>query len=296
MSEQPKEPEKPDEPKEAEKPEAAGTPPAKPPHWLFTLRASPPAWISYALGAGCLLLIAVLWQLFGGEPNTQRGYILPQPGEVIGSYDKLVTPPLDLYDAIWVSFRRVIIGFAWAAGVGVLLGIVAASFRAVGAFVAPLATFMRSLPMAAVVPLTVVWFGIDEKQKQMFIFLAAVPFVFSDTFKAISSVPQRYVETAETLGASRFQIIRKVLVPLALPDIITGLRFLFGLALGYIMLAEAINPKAGLGYLINVASTRGSMGPEPVYLLLLVIGLIAFLIEFGARFLQRGIFHYRKDL
>ena len=83
----------------------------------------------------------------------------------------------------------------------------------------------------------------------MFIFLAIVPFVFSDTMKAVSLVPERYVETAQTLGASQLaDHLRKVLVPLALPDIITSIRFQFGLALGYIMLAEAIDAPAGLGH------------------------------------------------
>jgi ABC-type nitrate/sulfonate/bicarbonate transport system permease component len=82
----------------------------------------------------------------------------------------------------------------------------------------------------------------------MFIFFATVPFVFTDTVRTIALVPERFVETAQTLGASRFQIITKVLFPLALPDIVTSLRFLFGLAFGYIALVEAINVRAGLGF------------------------------------------------
>src|SRR5947207_2724540 len=99
------------------------------------------------------------------------------------------------------------------------------------------------------VVLFVWWFGIDETQKVMFIFIACVPFVYSSVVAAIASVPDRYVETAQTLGATPFQIVRKVLVALAIPEIYDSLRHLFGLAFGYIMLAELIDAQHGLGYL-----------------------------------------------
>ena len=140
-----------------------------------------------------------------------------------------------------------LIGFGLAVLVGVPLGILAGSWRIVEAAGAPLALFGRNLPVAALIPLTILWFGIDETQKVMFIFIACVPFVYSDAASAIANVPDRYVETAQTLGASSFQIVRKVLVALALPDIYSSLRHLFGLAFGYIMLAELINAQHGLG-------------------------------------------------
>ena len=118
--------------------------------------------------------------------------------------------------------------------------------------------------------------------------------MFSDTVKAISIVPERYVETAQTLGASRWQIIRKVLVPLALPDIITSLRFQLGLALGYIMLVEVINTPHGIGTLLMGSERQGLY--EHIYLLLFVIAMIAFTLDLVLRTLQRGTFAWRKDL
>ena len=104
--------------------------------------------------------------------------------------------------SIAATLKRVLIGFGLAILVGVPLGIVAGSWRVVEASAAPLALFGRNLPVAALIPLTILWFGIDETQKVMFIFIACVPFVYSDTVRAIASVPDRYVETAQTLGAS----------------------------------------------------------------------------------------------
>ena len=283
--------------KQVDKP-AAAAPEAvpQPPPWYATLREEPPAWLGKALGAVCILLILIVWYLSTmGETAADRWISpskLPSPGEVFSTFDELLER--NLGDSIIATLMRVLIGFFWATLVGVGLGVFAASFRGLNAFLSPVVLFGRSLPLAALIPLTLLWFGIEERQKQMFIFIAAVPFVFSDTVKAISLVPQRYVETAETLGASRFQIIRKVLFPLALPDIVTGLRFLFGLALGYIMLAEVINANEGLGFMILQGERQSKA--EQNYLLLFVIGLLAYAVDWLIRFLQRQAFAYRRDL
>jgi ABC-type nitrate/sulfonate/bicarbonate transport system permease component len=104
-------------------------------------------------------------------------------------------------------------------------------------------------------------------------------------------VPDRYVETAQTLGASAIQIVSKVLVALALPDIYNGLRHLFGLAFGYIMLAELINAQHGLGYLLMASQRRGMS--EHIILILIIIGLLAFGIDRVLFWFQRGLFPYR---
>jgi ABC-type nitrate/sulfonate/bicarbonate transport system permease component len=282
-----------------------GKPPAKPeppvnllpvpPSWWKTLRADPPAYIRLALGIGVIaLLILGWWFVTHGEPTERiiSPSKLPSPGEVFGSIGKLLDRHLG--GAIADTLERVFLGVLLAAVAGVTVGVIAGANRGIGSAVAPILIFLRSVPMGALIPLTLMLFGVEEKQKVMFIFLAIVPFVFSDTVKAISIVPERYVETAQTLGASNFQIIRKVLVPLALPDIITSIRFQIGLALGYIVLAEAINTPTGLGTLISTSERQGIS--EHVYLLLFVIALIAFTLDLLLRTLQRGVFAWRRDL
>jgi ABC-type nitrate/sulfonate/bicarbonate transport system permease component len=266
-----------------------------PPPWWKTLRADPPFVLRIAIGAGFVGLILLLWWLATRGAPTEAWISpskLPSPGKVFGSLDKLLER--DLQDSIFATMTRVLKGVLYAAIFGIGIGVLVASFRGGLAAVTPIVIFLRSVPMGALLPLTVVWFSTGEKQKAMFIFLAVVPFVFSDTVKAMSSVPERYVETAQTLGASRFQIIRKVLFPLALPDIITSLRFQFGLALGYITLAEAINTERGIGAMLNNGEKRGLI--EQNFLLLFIIASIAFLIDWGIRGFQRGVFPYRKDL
>jgi len=274
---------------------AAPTVPKAPP-WYATLRQDAPGLLPKVLGLACLALILLVWFLFtrGATPDARpiSPSKLPSPGEVLDAFGTATSS--GLFDSIIATLMRVLIGFLYATVVGVGLGVVAGSFRAVLGFLSPLVLFGRSVPLAALIPLTILWFGIDETQKQMFIFLASVPFVFSDTVKAISLVPQRYVETAETLGATRFQIVRKVLLPLALPDIVTSLRILFGLALGYIMLAEVINQTGGLGAMIETANRRGNSALS--YFLLFVIAALAYAVDWVIHFLQRQAFPYRKDL
>ena len=174
------------------------------------------------LGLGAIALCLVLWWIFtaGATPETRMisPVVLPSPAEVLRSLPSLLTERA-LLESVAATLRRVLTGFALAILVGVPLGILAGSYRALDAALAPIALFGRNIPIAALIPLTILWFGIEETQKTMFIFLATVPFVFSGTVEAVLGVHDRYVESAQTLGASQRQVVSKVLIALALPSI-----------------------------------------------------------------------------
>jgi NitT/TauT family transport system permease protein len=260
---------------------------------LFALRVSPPRTVRYLLGAGGVaLLVLVWWIVTRGAVETRlvSPVLLPSPREVFASFPSLLNERA-LVQSIVATLKRVLLGFGLAILIGVPIGIGAGAWRVFEATGAPLALFGRNLPVAALIPLTILWFGIDETQKVMFIFIACVPFVYSDTVRAIAGVPDRYVETAQTLGASPRQIVTKVLVALALPDIYNSLRHLFGLAFGYIMLAELINAQHGLGYLLMTSQRRGMS--EHIILVLIIIGLLAFGIDRLLFWFQRGLFPHR---
>jgi NitT/TauT family transport system permease protein len=263
---------------------------------LWTIRLPVPPMTRRLAGAIGMVLVVLIWLVltWGSTPEARivSPVVLPSPLEVLASVKSLVTERA-LIQSIAATLWRVILGFALAALVGVPLGVLAGSWRVLDAAAAPLALLGRNIPIAALIPLTILWFGIGEAQKVMFIFIACVPFVFSDTVNAIVSVNDRYVDGAETLGASSRQVITKVLVPLALPDIYSSLRNLFGLAFGYIMLAELINARYGLGYLLSTSQRRGLT--EHIILILIVIGGLAYGIDRLLWFIQRGLFPYRRE-
>lgn len=254
---------------------------------------------SFFWGFTCLAAVAAAWFVVtAGPPGEPERRIVspttfPSVKETIDALPA-VFGERKLVANTFVTLKRVSLGFGLSALVGVPLGILAACFPALRAFLAPLAVFGRNIPVAALIPLTFFFFGIGEFQKVMFLFIASVAFVLSDTTAAVLDVPQRFVDTALTLGATRWQIICKVLAPLAAPSIFHSLRLLFGLAFGYVMLAELVKfgtDSGGLGDLINISQRRGQR--EPILVVLLLIPLVAWAIDRGLWWLQCDLFPYR---
>src|SRR5262245_19662114 len=253
---------------------------------------------SGVLGLLCLALALGVWWYItrGGHEERLVGYLaLPSPAETLNKeqlselwFDNALTRNL------FVSLRRVVLGFALAAAVAIPLGVLCGCFPWINAFFAPVNVFGRNIPIAALIPITFALFGIGETQKVVFIFIAVVAFIMMDTATAIADVSSRYIDTAYTLGASRMQIILKVLVPLAMPRLFNSLRLLFGLAFGYIMLTELVTEGGGiggLGHIINVAQRRGHR--ETIVLVLIVIPAVALTIDRFLYMIQKSLFPHQ---
>ncbi len=246
-----------------------------------------------ALQLAAVLFILLVWGALTWGPPEERvlsPLTLPSPAEVLGHVKSLWFDAALTRSTGW-SLWRILLGFGLAALIGIPVGILAGCFRSVELFLKPVTLFLRNVPIAALIPLTLVWFGLGETQKVFFIFIACIGFVIVDTTRAILDVDERYVETAYTLGAKKHQVIGKVLIPLALPDVFNSLRLLFGLAFGYIVLAELIDARFGLGYIVQVAQRRGPR--EHIYLVLFVIVTLAFCIDRLLWFAQKKLFPYR---
>jgi NitT/TauT family transport system permease protein len=235
------------------------------------------------------------WFLTGGEPTERiiSSSKLPSPRETFAEFRSLWFDR-GLTRNTFVSLRRLALGFGLAAAVGIPLGVLCGCFTALNAFFLPITLFGRNIPVAALIPLTYSLFGIGEEQKVMFIFIACVAFIISDTANAVQNVGGQYIDTAYTLGASRWQVIMKVLVPLALSNVMNSLRLLFGLAFGYIMLAELIKLPGTAGGLGDIIITSQRRGPrEHIYLVLLIIPIVALAIDRVLFWIQRELFPHQ---
>jgi NitT/TauT family transport system permease protein len=251
--------------------------------------------MSIILGAIPIVAILLLWWLFTlGAPEERRigPTILPSPVEVVQSIPELVTSK-DLMHHVWASLRRVGLGYSLALIIVLPLGILMGAFGSVGAIFTPTATASAYIPIATLVPLTMSWFGTDELQKVMFLAMAFGIYLLPLVVNAIQSVPDVYLRTSYTLGATRLDVIRRVLVPVALPDLWHAMRLAFGVGWTYIVLAEVVVMVDGLGFLVQNSFRRGPR--EHIYLVILVIPLIAWAADLIWERLGDILFPYRRE-
>lgn len=269
--------------------------------WLntvFTIRKPAPFWQKLVLGLFSIgLFFTLWWYVTRGIPEERilSPAVLPSPGETFASFKTLWVDRALTRNTL-ATLRRVTLGFALASLVGVPIGVLCGCFDRIAGFFSPLMIFGRNIPIAALIPLTFSIFGIGELQKVMFIFIACVAFIMADTAQAVRDVDGRYIDTAYTLGANRRQVITKVLVPLSMPTVFNSLRVLFGLAFGYIMLAELVKfggESGGLGDIIIISQRRGVR--EHILLVLLLIPVVALVIDRMLYWIQRSLFPHEYD-
>lgn len=216
---------------------------------------------------------------------------LPSPGEVKRSFIPLWTKR-ELGKNVWISFVRVMKGFLVAFAVAFPLGLMMGAFSKVHAAFNPLMIFSSYTPIAALVPLTMTFFGLTETQKVMFLALAFFIYLLPMIVRAVEEVDNVFLQTAYTLGASKWQAMYHVLLGISWPDIFDAMRMSFGVGWGYIILAEIVGAEGGIGYLISISQRRALTAD--VYLLLVVIIVIAFVTDKLWEAIGDKIFPYRR--
>jgi NitT/TauT family transport system permease protein len=216
--------------------------------------------------------------------------ILPSPTEVLHAFPVLHFEEALVRSAMW-SLYRVYMGFALAAAVAIPLGLVMGTFPPVKHFLAPLVDPLRFLPISALVPLFLVWFGIEEAMKIMLLFVGIVVYMLPLVVEAVENVDDVYLQTATTLGASKWQLVRHVLIPGSMPAIGEALRVMNGIGWTYVILAEIINARYGLGHLINVAGKRSHV--DQIFAGVIVILLIGVATDWIIRVVNKRLFGWR---
>lgn len=267
-------------------------------HWLLTIRGQVPRKAAVVLGLVPIALLLVLWWMVTHGADDERRIaptIMPSPMEVVKAANALVRPAegeRGLFAHVGISLQRVGLGYLLAIAVVLPLGIIMGSFASVRAVFSPMTTASGYIPIATLVPLTMSWFGIYESQKVFFLAMAFGIYLLPLVINAIDSVPDVYLRTSYTLGATRLQVIWRVLIPVALPTIWQGMRLAFGVGWTYLVLAEVVVKDGGLGDVIDIARRRGYTGQ--VWLVIITITLIAWVADLAWTYLGKLLFPYRR--
>jgi ABC-type nitrate/sulfonate/bicarbonate transport system permease component len=206
-----------------------------------------------ALRLGAVAGFLALWSLLAGLVVAFRLFnpiFLPGPWLVLGSLAELAARG-QLWVHVAATLERVAIGFATGAALGVGLGLAAGSLRPVRDLLEPIVELVRPIPPLAVLPLFIVWVGIGEPSKIGFITYATFFPIFLTTVSGVRQIDPLLLRAARSLGARGPRLFVRVVLPAALPDILTGLRLGVALAFFVIVISEFIGAEHGLGFLIN---------------------------------------------
>lgn len=257
---------------------------------LFAIRAPLPRRTAFILGFVAPTLVLGAWCVLTYGNLVQPDF-LPKPTEVLRGTLQLFIQH-DLGTAIVVSSRRIAIAFLLASAIALPLGVLMGAFDPINRFFEPIMAPLRYMPISAFIPLLILWFGIYEKQKIAFLFLGVFVYLLPVVVSSIRLVPEELVQTALTLGASKRQVVTSVLMPAALPEIFDSFRVMNAIAWTYVILAEAVNPEYGLGYMVELARTHQKASWS--FAGLLVIGGIGLLTDFLIRLLSSVLFRWRE--
>jgi sulfonate transport system permease protein len=190
------------------------------------------------------------------------------------------------------SLRRVVIGGSLGVSAGLVLGVVSGLWRRAEEAVDPTIQMMRTLPFLVLLPLFIVWFGIGETPKIVIIALGTMFPMYLNTFAGIRNVDSRLVEMARTYQLGRWQLIRTVIVPGALPSVLTGLRYSLGISWLALVVAEQINARDGLGYLIYNA--QEVFEADVLLVVIVVYAALGLGTDLAVRMLERSLLKWRR--
>jgi NitT/TauT family transport system permease protein len=258
--------------------------PRRPALWVIAGRLSRRMyWLFAAVG---LLVPFALWSAISASGWVDPVF-LPGPLRV---FERLLTWALDdnLLGDAGVSIYRVMMGFVLSAVLAMPIGLLIGAFRPVEALLEPLTDFIRYMPAVAFIPLVMLWFGIEESAKISIIFIGTFFQMVLMVAENVRLVPRAQIEAAQTMGATREEIIRLVLLQSAKPAILDTLRITMGWAWTYLVVAELVAANSGLGYAILKA--QRFLKTDTIFGGIILIGVIGLLMDQAFRWLHRRSF------
>ena len=227
--------------------------------------------------------LIALWQIASslGWLSTR---VLPAPSEVLKAAWTLAVSG-ELWTHVKVSAGRALAGLAIGGGLGLVFGLLTGSVRFFETLLDSTIQMVRNIPALALIPLVILWFGIDETAKLFLIAVSVFFPIYINTFHGIRNVDPGLIEMGRTYGLSRWQLYREVILPGALSSILVGLRFSLGLMWVILIVAETISAQAGIGYL--TMNAREFLQTDVVLVGILLYALLGKLADVFARGLER---------
>jgi NitT/TauT family transport system permease protein len=253
---------------------------------IFRGRASARAEIT--VGAIMAVILLLGWEALA-RAQLVAPQFLPSPINVVTAMWSMFTTQHLLWHAA-ISTWRVWIAFLLAAAMAIPIGILMSSYRLVGAALEPIIDFIRYLPVPALVPLSIIWFGVGEETKMFLLWLGTFFQLVLMVADDMRRVPHEYVEIAFTLGAKPRQVLTDVALRAMGPPLVDNLRITLGWCWTYLVIAEIVAADSGLGYVIWTAR-RYTKTPE-VMAGVVIIGLIGLITDQLLRAFHRRMFKY----
>ncbi|WP_244929549.1 ABC transporter permease [Nocardioides sp. W7] len=254
-------------------------------------RLGPGPRVPFAIALGPVLLV-VAWCV-GSATGLLDPRTLSEPWTVVATARELLESGR-LQDNLLTSATRAGLGLALGVVVGVGLALAAGLSRLGEALIDGPVQIKRSIPSLALIPLLILWLGINEEMKVVTIALGVLVPVYIHTHNGLRGIDSRYAELAETVGVGRIEFVRSVVLPGALPGFLLGLRFAVTSALLALVVVEQVNSTSGIGYMITLASSYGQTDVIVVGLVLYAaLGLLA---DGAVRLVERKALAWRRTL
>jgi NitT/TauT family transport system permease protein len=273
------------------KPAASTSAPPKmrPSRW-WTIRGELSRRSTWALATAGLASPFLLWWAYTALGLTDSMF-MPSPQSVVLSVGRWWSDEGLLSD-IGISVYRVMAGFGLSTLFAIPLGLYIGTYRPVQVFLEPLTDFIRYMPAVAFIPLVMLWAGIDEGSKILIIFIGTFFQMVLMVAEDVRRVPMAQIETAQTMGATRSEIVKLVILPSARPALLDTLRITCGWAWTYLVVAELVAANSGLGYAILKAQRY--MHTDKIFAGIMLIGLIGLLTDQAFRWIGRRAFPWKR--
>lgn len=250
-------------------------------------------WQILWFGAAGLLVFLGGWELLI-RLGVIDSFFLPAPSAVVERMMQLASgPEAVLWNDIKMSASRVLTGFVLSVIVGVPFGLLMGMSPGMRAALNPIVSIIRPLPALSWIPLSMLWLGIDEQQKYAIVFMGSFASVLVYTTDATLRVDQTLIAAARNLGANRLQVIRYVVLPGALPNILSGLKVVLAIAWTCVISAEMVGANSGLGFRIWTAKEWSDTGQ--VLVGMLSISITVLLLDILFRGLERLLLPWQRE-